>query len=536
MKKLLNIAICLGALSLGSCLSDSGAGDCPLPGAGQAEAAFGLTVANSAEVHTRAAGDADIEKIDLLVFDENARFLNRIPVDELATVSGRTTFTCRLDVSAAARTIHVVANGRDAAGAERVAFSSLTAGMSEADALPLLETPTVAEGFEPPLMWGRIALSAVTGALSLDVKLLRAAALLELKCAAASDANGMGDFTLSQFSVCGASSRGSLAPAAFTSAASVPLAPTMPASGTPARVDYCTAPLDSWAEAAGSLWLYERENTASDCMGVIIRASWKGEEGYYKVVLCDASCAPVDIVRNHRYILHLVGCSGPGYATVGEAMANAPSNALKVTLTDDRSYITDMVADGQFELGVSAPRFELWGAAAQSVRLAYVYSDFTGTPTAVSDASWLRNVRVATDDSGVLCLLADFTSEAGASAVVTLRSGTLSRTIDVSWQTPPSLGEDADSWVARIAATGAGTWDVFIEEGTASMALHSYLSAAADWTAGSSGFGFASSLDSRMAEQAYLHVSKAAVGKVGYLWHSIYNGSTLTAKRILVSQ
>lgn len=535
MKKFLNIAICLGALIPCSCLNESGMGDCPLPGAKQVEITFGLAVANAAEVHTRTAGDSDIENVDLLVFDENSCFLNRIPVDELTTGSdGWSTFTCRVDVSTANRFFRVVANGRDASGAERVNFSALTVGMAEATALPLLATPTVDDGFLPPVLWGKVLpAQPISNNFWFQMGLQRSAALLELQCDAATAANGMGDFVLTQFSVCGASSRGSVASSTFSIGVSSLDEPTTCA--TAVSVDYCTAPHDIWAAAGGSLWLYERKNTKSDCMGIIIRASWKGEEGYYKVAPY-ANGVPMSIVRNHRYILHLVGCSGPGYATVGEAMTNAPSNALKVDLVDTRTYITDMVADGQFELGISAPRFELWGAAAQGVRVAYVYSSFPGTPTAVSNASWLSNLRIGTDASGIRCLLADFAGTAGASAAVTLRSGTLSRTIDVSWQARPSVSEDSDSWVAQIAAQHAGTWDVSIEEGAASMALHPYLSTAAGWSAGSSGFGFASSLDSRMAEQAYLHVSKAASGKVGYLRQSIHDGSTLTAKRILVSQ
>ena len=45
--------------------------------------------------------------------------------------------------------------------------------------------------------------------------------------------------------------------------------------------------------------------------------------------------SPLNIVRNHRYIVTVVGVNGPGYESPDIAVASAPSNALKVELTDE---------------------------------------------------------------------------------------------------------------------------------------------------------------------------------------------------------
>ena len=48
-------------------------------------------------------------------------------------------------------------------------------------------------------------------------------------------------------------------------------------------------------------------------MGVVIAARYKGKKGYYKVVMNGNDGSPLNIVRNHRYIVTVVGVNGPGY-------------------------------------------------------------------------------------------------------------------------------------------------------------------------------------------------------------------------------
>lgn len=55
-------------------------------------------------------------------------------------------------------------------------------------------------------------------------------------------------------------------------------------------------------------------------MGVIIKAKYKGKEGYYKVVMVDNVGTPLNVVRNHRYIITVVSVNGPGYTNVTDAI------------------------------------------------------------------------------------------------------------------------------------------------------------------------------------------------------------------------
>ena len=56
----------------------------------------------------------------------------------------------------------------------------------------------------------------------------------------------------------------------------------------------------------------ERNCSASDYMGVVIAARYKGKKGYYKVVMNGNDGSPLNIVRNHRYIVTVVGVNGSG--------------------------------------------------------------------------------------------------------------------------------------------------------------------------------------------------------------------------------
>ena len=88
-------------------------------------------------------------------------------------------------------------------------------------------------------------------------------------------------------------------------------------------------------------------------MGVVIAARYKGKKGYYKVVMNGNDGSPLNIVRNHRYIVTVVGVNGPGYESPDIAVASAPSNALKVELTDEDTDLPCIVAGGQYRMAFS---------------------------------------------------------------------------------------------------------------------------------------------------------------------------------------
>lgn len=83
-------------------------------------------------------------------------------------------------------------------------------------------------------------------------------------------------------------------------------------------------------------------------MSIIIQGIYKKLVGYYKVVMTDGEGTPLNIIRNHRYTLKIVGVNGPGYTSLDKAKASPPSNSIKVELlTNDDADFPIIIADGQ---------------------------------------------------------------------------------------------------------------------------------------------------------------------------------------------
>lgn len=100
---------------------------------------------------------------------------------------------------------------------------------------------------------------------------------------------------------------------------------------------------------ANPIYLYESQETATS---VIIKGTYNGIVGYYRLVFVNAGQL-VNVYRNKYYHFSIASVTANGYLTVAEAIANPPSNAIKVTLsvTDLSSF--DVLDNGQYFMGVS---------------------------------------------------------------------------------------------------------------------------------------------------------------------------------------
>ena len=109
------------------------------PAYGKIDVAVSVTLPQPESVNTltRAGGpymDTDIKNADLLIFDKDAKFMERVKVenDRLVITGTGINFTVRLDATSERRIIHLVANGRSADGtSDRLNFGDITPGMTE---------------------------------------------------------------------------------------------------------------------------------------------------------------------------------------------------------------------------------------------------------------------------------------------------------------------------------------------------------------------------------------------------------------------
>lgn len=95
--------------------------------------------------------------------------------------------------------------------------------------------------------------------------------------------------------------------------------------------------------------------TSAGVANVIIKAKYKGKEGYYKVGLYkDADkTSQYALLRNHNYTITVTKVNDYGFEKLDDAVNSDPENRLEVNVVDDNPAITNMIACKDYELGVS---------------------------------------------------------------------------------------------------------------------------------------------------------------------------------------
>ncbi|MGL5785951.1 MAG: FimB/Mfa2 family fimbrial subunit, partial [Bacteroidales bacterium] len=255
------------------------------------------------EIGTRSRAfddDTYIGTVDVLVFDETRRFKESIRLrdTDLIRHPNGVSFSLRLEATPDRRIIHVITNGfRISSDMDRLPFSSLRAGMNEDECMNVLKTidfvdASLKENITPVIMWGRAELNGVSIMTKVEgLKLLRTTACLQIKKGAATVANGLSDFEIQGMTVYKYAGSAYISPTDYLSGGEIPLIPNPPVA--PYIEDYTKA----WnMGSAPSLYVYERTCSESDYMGVLLKASYKGQVGYYKIVMTDVNKVPLSVI------------------------------------------------------------------------------------------------------------------------------------------------------------------------------------------------------------------------------------------------
>ena len=95
--------------------------------------------------------------------------------------------------------------------------------------------------------------------------------------------------------------------------------------------------------------------TSAGVANVIIKAKYKGKEGYYKVGLYMVAnkTSQYALLRNHNYTITVTKVNDYGFSTKEEAIKAQPENRIEAQIVDDNPAITKMIACKDYELGVS---------------------------------------------------------------------------------------------------------------------------------------------------------------------------------------
>lgn len=277
------------------------------------------------EISTRAGGETteSITSLWLVCYDATGTFLKKQDCTSAYTAAAADIDGYRkinMNLPKGTETVHLVAN-----------VPSLTdAQAKKLDAMEVI-TPNLSK----PICWGKAELSALMN--NSKISLTR-------QCAKVTVKTSVSGFEITELHVWHSASKGSIAPAGYVESTNDNLATSTELMD------------DSKCITGGSAAVVAVNETSAGKADIIIKAKYKGTEGFYKVALYykkdDDKTAQYALVRNHNYIVKVKSVNDAGYATEAEALKADSENRLMVTVVDDNPEIVDMIACKDYELGV----------------------------------------------------------------------------------------------------------------------------------------------------------------------------------------
>lgn len=279
------------------------------------------------EISTRAGGETteSITSLWLVCYDATGTFLKKQDCTSAYTAAAADIDGYRkinMNLPKGTETVHLVANVPD---------------LTDTQAADLDAMEDITPDLSKPICWGKATLSNLIK----DSKISLTRQCAKITCTV--DA-AVSDFKITDLHVWHSASKGSIAPAKYEESTNENLAET-------------TDLMDATKHIVGGPAAVVAVNeTSAGKADIIIKAKYKGTEGFYKVALYykkdDGKTAQYALVRNHNYIVKVKSVNDAGYATEAEALKADPENRLMVTVVDDNPEIVDMIACKDYELGV----------------------------------------------------------------------------------------------------------------------------------------------------------------------------------------
>ena len=142
-------------------------------------------------------------------------------------------------------------------------------------------------------------------------------------------------------------------------------------------------------------YVFETENDASDPVDFIVKGAKPGEEDkYYRVSLIDDKGDHVMIMRNHHYIVNIVGDLYYGQPTFQQALEAPATNNVWVSISDNISHVQDSQNSLEVEqtsVVIGEDQFK----DPNTYYLHYTVANFDGTQPSAPAVSWMDGNNVA---------------------------------------------------------------------------------------------------------------------------------------------
>lgn len=328
MKKIKHLMIWMGLLlSLVSCkdtMEAIGLGGDEIPAEG---VTLNIELPNFSEkkINTRAGADESISKVTAVFYGESNTYKGMANVN-IVSKNAVGTYQAKIsNVPSGTKTVHLVTNVSNLEETEAKDLQNIALATSRT-----IDTSS-------PVCWGSVSLTDLLNG-SANVSLYRQYAKVTLKVAdAVKDVFPEEDAGLI---INHTAAKSAIAPADYN-VLTEDLAATTEFSNT-----------NVGNETSREVAVTE---TSAGEANVIIKAKYKGIEGYYKVGLYKDAKNKIQysLLRNHNYTITVTKVNDYGFEKLDDAVNSDPENRLEADVVDDNPAIYNMIACKDYELGVS---------------------------------------------------------------------------------------------------------------------------------------------------------------------------------------
>lgn len=276
------------------------------------------------KINTRAGAAESISNVTAVFYGESNTYKGMANVN-IGSKNADGTYQAKISkIPSGTKMVHLVTNVSNLEKTEASDLQNITTATSRA-----IDTNS-------PVCWGIVSLTELLEG-SANVSLLRQYAKVTLKVD-----NAVTDFPEESAGLIinHAAAKSAIAPAGYTEPTDA-LAETTEFSST-----------DFGDGRSREVAVTE---TSAGVANVIIKAEYKGKEGYYKVGLYNNAdkTSQYALLRNHNYTITVTKVNDYGFSTKEEAIKAQPENRIEAQIVDDNPAITQMIACKDYELGVS---------------------------------------------------------------------------------------------------------------------------------------------------------------------------------------
>ena len=318
------------------------------------------------KINTRAGADESISNVTAVFYGESNTYKGMANVN-IGSKNADGTYQAKISkVPSGTITVHLVTNVSNLEETEAKDLQNIA-----------LATPRTIDT-DSPVCWGSVSLTELLDG-SANVSLLRQYAKVTLIVA-----DAVTDFPEKDAGLIinHAAAKSAIAPAGYTEPTDT-LAETTEFSST-----------DFGDGRSREVAVTE---TSAGVANVIIKAEYKGKEGYYKVGLYNNAdkISQYALLRNHNYTITVTKVNDYGFSTKEEAIKAQPENRIEAQIVDDNPAITKMIACKDYELGVSDKVYVDAEATSANVTVVTTLKEATSSDgsfyTVTPEDSWIHS-------------------------------------------------------------------------------------------------------------------------------------------------